>query len=992
MNRLPRGFDRTNALVAIAVWVSVLVVYILTKAPTLSFWDCGEFIAACYTLGIPHPPGTPMYLLMGRVFSIIPFFTDICARINFLSSLSSSIAAMFGYLIAVRVMRGWFVGDQSRYGRILMYAGAAAGAFFLAFGRTQWSNSVEAEVYGMSMMLLMGMVWLTLVYFENRETTFGDKLLLLVVYIGFLGIGVHMTTFVALPVCAVMFVVKKSAPLRVWTMIAALFVIELFLIFALSSRPGEIPYWLPILIVFIFYVFYVMSFDKIPMSLTYVALAFSAACLPLVPVLAGTEFAALTVVSVVAFAGLVLYAAYVGYRWLANRSSRPNAVPEPHDLVAALFILVAGVMCLVTVSELRGYHAFLFLSAMLVAVIGIYTYKHLRLPILLALLATSMVILGVREYFFGSLIALAVIAFWGTVWKAQGWKTAVLLILVAAAGYSVHLTLPIRSSLHPSINENDPSRSLAATINFIERKQYGSQGMIERMFDRRSEWENQFGDFRRMGFWHFLKEQFGVKGPAFLFLFILSVFGLWEAVRRRPEMGTVLLILILMTTVGLVLYMNFADGTRMDPRTGGDYLEVRDRDYFFTPGYMLIGLAIGLGIAGLVQFLRDSVHKFSPGPRKIILACGLVPFLLPVYAVQGNYYYCDRSENYIPYDYTYNLLASCDENAVLFTCGDNDTFPVWCLQEVYGFRKDVKNINLALSNTDWYTKQIRTNLGLSLGWTDEQIEDLRPYRFPDGGVYRVQDQVRDAVMRHNRRNVPMNFSFTCPGSARAFERQNLDSMLMMRGLVHRLTNTTSDVRIDTDAGLDFFTNSDKFKFRGWNDPGIYQDEATSRLTRNVANAVLLLSNSLIREDRLEEAEGALRHIVDKIPHAVEAVIHLSKQLSVQGDTAAVARLIESRDGILNPRLELSLARAYRVAGNEPEAERLCIALLEKHKGFRDGLDELMALYIAQRNMPAMVSALQTWVKANPQDHQIKAALNDLMQQLEAYERQGGDGS
>ncbi len=990
MNRLPRGFDRTNALVALAVWVSVLVVYLLTKAPTLSFWDCGEFIAACYTLGIPHPPGTPMYLLMGRVFSIIPFFTDICARVNFLSSLSSSIAAMFGYLIAVRVVRGWFAGDKSLYSRILVYAGAAAGAFFLAFGRTQWSNSVEAEVYGMSMMLLLGMVWLTLVYYEHRETTFGDKLLLLVVYIGFLGIGVHMTTFVALPVCAVMFVVKKSGPLRVWALIAALFVIELFLIFALSSRPGEIPYWLPILIVFVFYVFYIMSFDEIPRSLVYVGLAFLFACLPLAAALRGIDYPVATYVSVVAFAGLVLYAAYVGYRWLTNRSSRPNSVPEPHDLVSALFILAAGLLCLVTVSGMRGYHAFLFLSAVLVAVIGMYTWRHLRLPILLALLATSMVILGVREYFYGSLIALAVISLWGTVWKARGWKTAVLLILVAAAGYSVHLTLPIRSSLHPSINENNPSQSLAATINFIERKQYGSQGMIERMFERRSEWENQFGDHRRMGFWGFLEEQFGVQGWGFLLLFILGVFGLWETVRRRPEMGTVLLILMLLTTAGLVLYMNFADGTRMTPQ-GGDYLEVRDRDYFFTPGFMLMGLAIGMGIVVLAQFLRDSVRRFSPGPRKVILACGLVPFLLPVYAVQGNYYYCDRSENYIPYDYTYNLLLSCDENAVLFTCGDNDTFPIWCLQEVYGIRPDVKNINLALSNTDWYTKQIRTNLGLSLGWSDEQIEDLRPYRFPDGGVYRVQDQVRDAVIRHNGRDVPVNFSFTCPGSARMFERQSLDSLLMMKGLVHSLTDTVSDVRVDTDASLELFTNPNKFKYRGWNDPGVYQDEATLRLTSNVANAVLLLSNGLIRKDQMEESEGALEYIIGKIPYADEAVIHLSKQLSVQGDTAAVARLIESQEGVLNPRLELSLARAYRVAGDEPAAERLCIAILEKHSSFRDGLDELMALYIAQRNMPAMVSALQTWVQANPQDHQIRAALNDLMRQLEAYRQQGGDG-
>ena len=111
-------------------------------------------------------------------------------------------------------------------------------------------------------------------------------------------------------------------------------------------------------------------------------------------------------------------------------------------------------------------------------------------------------------------------------------------------GYSAHLYIPIRSAQHPAINENNPSQSLTATINYIERKQYGSMSMTERMFERRSEWENQFGVHSRMGFWGFFSEQYGLSGTRFVIIFLLGIFGIWELIRRRPREGLMLLLLI----------------------------------------------------------------------------------------------------------------------------------------------------------------------------------------------------------------------------------------------------------------------------------------------------------------------------------------------------------------------------------------------------------------------------------------------------------------
>jgi len=258
-----RQFDKVNAFVALGVLGVTLVVYTLTKAPTLSFWDCGEFITASYVLGIPHPPGYPLYTLMGRVFSILPLFADIATRVNFLSSLSNAFTALFGYLAAVRVLRLWFRKDNSPYSRMLIYAGAASGAFFLAFGLTQWNNSVEAEVYGLTMLIFMAILWLALIYYENRGTLSANRILVLVVYQATLGIGVHLTVFMVLPAVGLLFILKKDVPVRYWYLVAVFFVWELYLIFALSSQPGEVHYYVPVAIVGIFYAFYLFSFEQI---------------------------------------------------------------------------------------------------------------------------------------------------------------------------------------------------------------------------------------------------------------------------------------------------------------------------------------------------------------------------------------------------------------------------------------------------------------------------------------------------------------------------------------------------------------------------------------------------------------------------------------------------------------------------------------------------------------------------------------------------------
>ena len=136
-------------------------------APTTSFWDCGEFIATSFTMGVPHPPGSPLYLLLGNVFSQIPTFDDVGARVNIMSPLSSAFSVMFLYLITVYLIEE-FRGITSNFSdAIINFGSALIGTMTFAVTDSQWFNAVEAEVYAMSTFFTGVVVWLILVWAET---------------------------------------------------------------------------------------------------------------------------------------------------------------------------------------------------------------------------------------------------------------------------------------------------------------------------------------------------------------------------------------------------------------------------------------------------------------------------------------------------------------------------------------------------------------------------------------------------------------------------------------------------------------------------------------------------------------------------------------------------------------------------------------------------------------------------------------------------------
>jgi hypothetical protein len=980
-----RHIDRVNALVAACVWLGVVSVYVATKAVTMSFWDCGEFIAVSAILGIPHPPGTPLYILIGHLFAKYAPLADISARVNLLSALSSSFAALLAYLSAVRMLRYWFDGASDRLSRFLMYAGGACGAGLFAFGLTQWNNSIEAEVYGLSMLIMMAVFWLTMVYVEHWETPRGGRIMMLVVYLATLGIGVHMATFLILPIAALFFILRKETPAGGWFQVAVFFVLELFLLFILSSRPDEIPFYLPVTIVLALYVFYVFSFENIPASVWIIFAGLVISVLPVVSIAwrsiggdATPPSGTLIAVGAAGLVATVLYSLYCLSRYRAL--SRGSADASYHRLYPPLFVLVAAALALVAILNIRGYAVFLGFTVVLMAGLGWLLRRHINWFTLIPLVGVSTIILGVVEFAVGLLAAAVVSVGLGLALKDRRWKQSLVMLVVAVLGFSAHVYIPIRSAQDPFINENDPSQSLQATIQFIERKQYGSESMIERMFERRGEWENQFGTFERMGFWGFFRSQYGLTGPRFFLLFMLGLFGLWEVVRRKPRIGLHLLLILLLTSVGLVLYMNFADGTRMTP-SGQDYLEVRDRDYFFTGAFILFGMTIGVGVTTLVQFVRESVRSFSAAGRGVITASVCALFLLPAYALAENYFVCDRSRNYVAYDYGFDLLMSADPNAVLFTNGDNDTFPLWCLQEAYGLRKDVRVVNLSLANLDWYIRQLRDYMGLELGWTDDDIRALRAYRFQDGELYRVSHQVIDAIYVNNYPRVPINFAVTCSPGFRRIRNESIDHRLELSGMKWRLMPDGNGMTVNIERSVELLRDTATFRFRGLNDPTIHKDETTLRVTYNMAHTILMVADTLRRAGRHNEAADMARLAVENIPHNREAVIYLGNLYGDMGRDADAAALVRAEPSPEKERLAVYWARAKRTLGQNDSAEVILDSLLTEHPHLEQAFEEAVKLHVEGRDLLKLKDLLERWLRQNPGHERAQTLLARLDQEL-----------
>ena len=757
--------SRVAAIVSFAVLAICTIVYFLTLTPTVPFWDSGEFIAVSNILGVPHPPGTPFFVLLGRIATLIPYLPTVAQRVNGLSAIAAALAVFFTYLSILRLMRVTQGGERQPWHEWAAVGGAACGALMLAFSDNFWENSIEAEVYQLMSLASVIVFWLGLKWWEEHDAKPTVAPLLLATYVMWLSVGLHLGVGV------------MGLPLIV-------------LVAMVDWR---------------------------------VSMVFAVPFLSLLLVPAGLEH----------MAGAVLLIAVIQNAYFAARGKLPGWM---------LLVNVVG-------SSVGLYYA-----------------------------------LGAAPFTtWGALVAfVGLLAPW--IWMARKHREGKIMLLCLALmiiGYSTHLYLPIRAALHPAINEGAPA-TWDRLRDLLERKQYGEMNM----FVRRSTWENQLGK----EFWRYFSRQWPIfpgnpGGWSALLPLLLGVVGaVWQALRDRKGFAYTFVFFGL-NTAGLIVFLNFTDH------------EVRDRDYFFQSGYHAYAIWIGLGVAWLVGWIRESFSEEGGRNLATIGSAALLcvqPFLL----MSNLWYRHDRSHNFVARDYAYDMLAPLKPNSFIFTNGDNDTFPLWYIQQVEGFRKDVRIVNLSLLNTDWYIRQLRDeNPRVPIDLDDRTVDALGAGAIQDGQghiIYTNEYMVHHILEEDRNKDGSWKsqpyFAVTVP------EHYGYEPQFALQGLVYEVRKDSTMGGLDVDATrkalYQTFLYRGLFKPDGAWDSTVYKDENAETLSRNYAAAHLQLAMHYRKSGDLKAAIAEMERVSRMFPGFAELQVPLGSFYLDAGDTARALALFQ----------------------------------------------------------------------------------------------------
>jgi hypothetical protein len=862
-----------NRTLSAALFLAAEILYLATMAPTFSFWDCGEFIATSYTLGIPHPPGSPLFLLFGRLFTMIPFFSDIGARVNLISTLASALSVSLTYSIILRLIVMYRKSEPDSWNlaeKVSAYGGAVIGALALAFSDSFWFNAVEAEVYAASSLFTALVVWIILRWYDEEPKPGHERWLLLVMYMIGLSIGVHLLSLLAVFPVALLYYFKKYEV-----------TFKSFLLLVLASSG-------------LFFLIYIGIIKGLPILLQFTS-------------------------------------------WL-------------------------------------GF--FLFLALLVYGTW--YTHKH-RMPFLNTLLMSLFLII---------------------------------------IGYTSYGLIYVRAQAGPPINENNPSTP-TAFFSYLNRDQYGDMPLWPRRWspepvhqyfyeqyssdlDYFVTYQMQKMYFRYFG-WQFIGREHDMEGAGVDWSvlwgipFLVGLVGAVNHYRRQWKMGLVVTALFVLTGAALVIYLN-----QTEPQP-------RERDYSYVGSFFAFALWIGIGVESIWQWLSKRL-KGPAEQSKLILAVLTVAagiLLIDGRMLQANYRVHDRSGNFVPWDWAWNMLQSCEKDAILFTNGDNDTFPLWYLQEVEHIRTDVRVINLSLANTGWYLDQLKNTRPrgakqVAFSLSDGEIADityvpidsvdavlpstaarqqlfresrlhgvplpvepqdtmtwlLKPGLTYNGqGYLRPQDIAVYEILMNNYASRPIYFALTVDPESMI----GIENYLRLDGLAYKVVPVKSpDPMSYVDPVLLYRNLVGVYRYRNLNNPNVFLEETSRRLCGNYTPLFVRLALELAvnpqDEINIIDASGS-RRTVRRGALALEVLDTSSRLLPLSqyplnpelaGSVIALyVRLGEKQKAYLyisyleklgsqsspqsDPRLYYVLARAYRDIGRENDAKRIIEELSKELK-------------------------------------------------------------
>jgi hypothetical protein len=765
-----KKFKFANNLLGWITFAIAAVTYFLTIEPTASFWDCGEFISTAYKLDVGHPPGAPFFMLIGRFFADFASGpTQVAMMINLMSALFSALTILFLFWTITHLARKIVPkdGENMTTGEIITILGSGlVGALAYTFSDTFWFSAVEGEVYAFSSLFTAVVFWAILKWEDVADEPHADRWILFIAYLMGLSIGVHLLNLLCIPALVLVYYFKKAPQVTAKGSLLALVGSAVLIgIVLYGIVPGFVNMagWFDLLFV------NVLGFSFNSGAIFYVFLMAGLIIWGLYETFKGKSDLRMKI----AFCANIIF---VGIPFFGDS--------------LLVWVVLCGIILGVTFFW-KGMNARLMntvLSAMMVMVIGYSSYgvtviRSNAKPPMDQNSPNNMFALerylnreqyGETPLIYGETFAsdisweakgnscVPVYKKGGALWNQKAKKSPDEKDEYIVSGYKETPAMNSECSMFfPRMYSKRPDHVQAYKMwsNFrgesvtydrcgqpqtvqkptmAENMRYFFSYQVNFMYWRYFMWnfsgrQNDIqgnGEIQN-GNWitglNFI-DQFMVGDQSnlpsemennkghnkyYMLPLLLGIIGLlFQAMRgdKGIQGFWVTFFLFFMTGLAILLYLNQTP------------LQPRERDYAYAGSFYAFTIWIGLGVAGIVHGLKKYLPE-TPSAIAASLLCLCVPALM----ASENWDDHNRANRYTCRDFAKNYLESCDKNAVIFTNGDNDTFPLWYAQEVEGIRTDVRVCNLSYFQTDWYVNQMTRPYyesdRLPIDWTEDMYSN-----------------------------------------------------------------------------------------------------------------------------------------------------------------------------------------------------------------------------------------------------------------------------
>ena len=752
-----KRYKLLNNVLGWVVFVIAAVTYILTLESTASFWDCGEFIASGYKLEVGHPPGNPIFMLTARFFANFASSpSEVAYMVNLMSGLLSAATILLLFWTITRlaqkiVLRDGETEETMSLGQMIAILGCGlVGALAYAWSDTFWFSAVEGEVYAYSSFCTALVFWLILKWESVADLPHANRYIILIAYIIGVSIAVHLLNLLCIPAIVLVYYYRKYTNTDLQGSLIALlvsFVLIVLLLYGLVPGFVEVASWVELLFVNVFHlpfnsgvVFYFFLIVGVIAWAIYETYAQRSDKLIKISFLISIVLVGIPFIGDGYIIGIVLTAALAYYLFTRKKL----AVVAMNTILLSLFVIFIG------------YSSYALIVIRSTANTPMDQNSPEDIFSLGGYLNREQY--GDRPLFYGQTFpaeiardanGTAISTKGKAIWKKKLKTSEDEADRYIVTGYNEHYEYqPELNMLFPRMY-SDKSEHISAYKEWTNfkgrpvqvRTSEGTKTVMKPTFAENLAF---FLDYQlnymywRYFMWNFAGRQNDIQGHGevqngnwisgfnfidkhiagdqtnlpddlknnagrnvfYMLPLLLGLIGLFYQAfsgKKGIESFWVTFFLFFMTGIAIVIYLN---QTPYQPR---------ERDYAYAGSFYAFAIWIGLGVAAVWRGLNYLLKTTDEKPVSTITAAvaALLCLCVPLQMVSQTWDDHDRSGRYVCRDFGMNYLSSVDENGIIFTNGDNDTFPLWYVQEVEGYRTDVRVCNLSYLQTDWYIDQMK---------------------------------------------------------------------------------------------------------------------------------------------------------------------------------------------------------------------------------------------------------------------------------------------